>query len=248
MQAQLVVRRSQSVAAVAADQARLSVIIPALNEADCISATLDCLQPLRARGHEVIVVDGGSCDATVSLAKQAADSVVHADRGRARQMNAGAQHAGGDIFWFLHADTRPPAGADQLIMSALAAGAHCWGRFDVVLADTSLLLACVARTMNLRSRLTGIATGDQGIFMTRSAYDRIGGFEDIPLMEDIAASRALKRLSRPATLNTSLRTSVRRWRRHGVIRTIFTMWCLRLGYFLGVPVRHLARYYTLHTP
>ena len=234
-------------AAVAADHGRLSVIIPALNEAECIAATLDRLQSMRSRGHEVIVVDGGSTDATVELGKQSAERVICADRGRARQMNAGASIASGEIFWFLHADTRVPENADQHIMSMLATGRNCWGRFDVVLSDNSVLLACIAWTMNLRSRVTGIATGDQGIFMTRSAYERIGGFEDIPLMEDIAASRALRKLSRPAALRTAVHTSTRRWHQQGVTRTMLTMWALRLGYFVGIPPRQLSRFYSAHS-
>lgn len=234
-------------AAVVAEHSRLSIIIPALNEAACIAGTLEYLQPMRLRGHEVIVVDGGSADSTICIAGQFADLVIRTDRGRARQMNAGAKHARGDILWFLHADTRVPENADQQIIAALAAGINCWGRFDVVLAGQGVLLDGIAWSMNLRSRLTGIATGDQGIFMTRAAYEQIGGYEDIPLMEDIAASRALGALTRPAALRTALHTSARRWRRHGVIRTILTMWCLRLGYFLGISPQRMTRYYSVHS-
>lgn len=242
-----VVPRGRTVAAAAADSPRISVIIPALNESAHVLATLDRLQALRRRGHEVIVVDGGSSDTTVSLAMTAADRVICSGRGRARQMNAGAEIAGGDNFWFLHADTQVPQDADRLINAALGSGIHGWGRFDVRLDDDGRLLRCVALLMNLRSRLTGIATGDQGLFMTRAAFDRIGGFEDIPLMEDIAASRALGRLSRPVALRAHLQTSARRWRRHGVCTTILTMWSLRLGYFLGVPAHRLARFYSVHS-
>ena len=234
-------------AAAAADSPRISVIIPALNESAHLQATLECLQDLRGRGHEIIVVDGGSSDATMSLARAAADRVICSGRGRARQMNAGAEIAGGDSFWFLHADTRVPKDADRLINAALGSGNHSWGRFDVRLDDDGRLLRLVARLMNLRSRLTGIATGDQGLFMTRTAFVHIGGFEDIPLMEDIAASRVLRRLSRPATPRARLQTSARRWRRHGVFRTVLTMWSLRLGYFLGVPAQRLARFYSVHS-
>ena len=233
--------------AAAADTPTLSVIIPALNEAASLADTLACLQAMRARGHEVIVVDGGSRDATVDLGRHGADQVINSPPGRARQMNRGAQVARGDFLWFLHADTRVPTHADGLIASALTSSGHCWGRFDVRLADDSVLLSWVARLMNLRSRLSGIATGDQGMFMTRVAYEQIGGFEDIPLMEDVAASRALRRQSAPATLRTSLLTSARRWREHGIIRTIVTMWGLRLAYFLGVPAQRLARYYSAHS-
>ena len=242
-----VAQQGRPVAAVVADHQRLSIIIPALNEAECIVGTLDSLRPLRSRGHEVIVVDGGSVDSTVRLCEQYADRIIRADRGRARQMNAGAKIASGDIFWFVHADTRVPETADRHITASLAAGKNCWGRFDIQLADQGLLLDCIAWSMNLRSRLTGIATGDQGIFMTRTAYERIGGYEDIPLMEDIAASRALGQFTRPAAIRTTLLTSARRWRRHGIIRTIFTMWCLRLGYFFGVSPQRISRYYSAHS-
>ena len=233
--------------AAAADPPVLSVVIPALNEAACLAATLYPLQAMRRRGHEVIVVDGGSHDATVRRAERLADRVIESPRGRARQMNAGARVARGELLWFLHADTRTPAQADALIIGALTADGHDWGRFDIELADGSVLLGWVARMMNLRSRLTGIATGDQGLFMTRAAFEHIGGFENIPLMEDIAASKALRRLSPPARLQACLQTSARRWRRHGIIRTIVTMWGLRLAYSLGVPSHRLARYYQPHS-
>lgn len=233
---------------VAADERRqISVIVPALNEAPHISATLARLRLLRKRGHEVIVIDGGSGDDTPALAGPLADRVIIGERGRARQMNAGAAVADGDIYWFLHADTLAPLDADKLILAALASAKHQWGRFDVVLPGNNLLLRLVARLMNLRSRLSGVATGDQGLFITRSAFERIGGFEDIPIMEDIAASRALKRMSRPVGLHTPLLTSDRRWFQHGIIRTIATMWALRFAYFLGVPPWRLARYYSNHS-
>jgi rSAM/selenodomain-associated transferase 2 len=231
----------------AAEHRQISVIVPALNESAHISATLARLQPMRSRGHEVIVIDGGSIDATLSLAGPSADRVIISERGRARQMNAGAAIAAGDIYWFLHADTLAPVDADKRILAALGTAQCQWGRFDVTLPGSDMLLRLVARLMNLRSRLSGVATGDQGLFMTRSAFERIGGFENIPIMEDIAASRALKRISRPLALRTTLLTSDRRWYRHGIIRTISTMWALRLAYFLGVPPWRLARYYSSHS-
>ena len=232
--------------AAADDGARISVIVPALNEAEQIGETLDSLQPMRERGHEIILVDGGSQDATISLAAGLVDQVIESASGRARQMNAGAQCAAGDVFWFLHADTRVPADADARIIAALRNGQRCWGRFDVELRDRSGLLRIVAFFMNLRSRLSGIATGDQGMFMTRTAFHSIGGFDDIPIMEDIDASRALGQLSRPLALRATLSTSARRWRSAGIVRTILTMWALRLAYFSGVPAGRLARYYRAH--
>lgn len=223
--------------------APLSIVIPVLDEATGIGATLARLAPLRARGAEVVVVDGGSTDGTQAIAAAHADRVVVAPRGRALQMNAGADAARGAIFLFLHADTLLPADADRLITSALADGRHVWGRFDVSITGRARMLAVVAWMMNLRSRLTGIATGDQAIFVAREAFTRIGGFPAIDLMEDVRASRALKRLSAPACLRARVATSGRRWERHGVWRTIFLMWRLRLLHFLGVPPAALARAY-----
>lgn len=221
---------------------RISAIIPALNEEQGIAATLADLQTLRASGHEVIVADGGSTDATVAMASPLADRVVQAPRGRARQMNAGVREAKGDIFWFLHADTRVPPEATAAVIAALDAG-RLWGRFDVRLSGTHPALRMVESAMNLRSRLSGIATGDQGIFVTREAFGAVGRFPDIPLMEDIALSKALRPLDRPACLRMSLTTSSRRWENKGVWRTILLMWRLRLAYALGADPRQLARRY-----
>ncbi len=217
---------------------RLAIVIPTLNEAARIRAALEALAPLRARGHEVIVVDGGSEDATMALALPLATHVVKAPRGRALQMNAGARAARGDALVFLHADTRLPAHADELVLGALERSS--WGRFDVEIEGRHPLLKTVAAAMNLRSRLTGIATGDQAIFVRRDAFP---GFPEIALMEDIALSRELKRRGRPACLRARVRTSGRRWEARGVLRTIFLMWRLRLLYALGVAPQRLAREY-----
>ena len=165
--------------------AQISVVIPALNEGPHIEATLRSLAPMRAAGHEVIVVDGRSADATMALASALADRVVEAPRGRARQMNAGARIAQGEILWFLHADTQVPENASQLISNALADTGSYWGHFTVRLTGRKGMLRVVERMMNLRSQLSGIATGDQGIFVTRATFDSAGGFSNIPLMEDV---------------------------------------------------------------
>lgn len=220
---------------------RLSVIVPTLNEADRIRIALEALQPLRVRGHEVIVVDGGSEDSTAILAAPLADQVLATRRGRAVQMNAGAAAAKGEALLFLHADTRLPAQAENLVSAAL--GKSAWGRFDVAIEGRSRLLALVASSMNLRSRLTGIATGDQAIFARREAFSRAGGFPEIALMEDIAFSKRMKTLSRPACLRERVATSARRWEANGVLRTIVLMWRLRLAYFLGARPEELARRY-----
>ena len=217
---------------------KLSIIIPALDEAPAIGAALAALGPLRARGHEVIVADGGSGDGTRELAAPLADRVIAAPRGRAAQMNAGAAVASGAALLFLHADTRLPASADDLVLRSLEK--YLWGRFDVRIEAVHPLLRVVAYAMNLRSRLTGIATGDQAIFVQRDAFR---GFPEIQLMEDIAFSKAMKRVSPPACLRERVLTSGRRWERHGVLRTVLLMWRLRLAYFLGAAPDELARRY-----
>ena len=217
---------------------KLSIVVPVLNEAAVVGATLQSLAPLRARGHEVIVVDGGSEDATREIAAPLADRVLVAPRGRAAQMNGGARAASGDALVFLHADTRLPARADALIGEALEGRA--WGRFDVSIEGAHPLLRVVACAMNLRSRLTSIATGDQALFVRRASFE---GFPEIPLMEDIAFCKAMKRRGRPACLHARVITSGRRWARHGVLRTVLLMWRLRLAYFLGAEPDALARRY-----
>ncbi len=220
----------------------LSIIIPVLDEAAVVVTALQRLKPLRERGAEVVVVDGGSCDETATLAGPLADRVEHAPRGRASQMNAGAAIARGDILLFLHVDTVLPDTGEALIEAALADGAQ-WGRFDVRIDGSHPMLSVVAGLMNLRSRLTGIATGDQGQFVRRETFRAAGGFPDIPLMEDIALSRLLRRMGRPACLRARVVTSGRRWQRHGVFRTILLMWRLRMAYFFGADPADLAQRY-----
>jgi rSAM/selenodomain-associated transferase 2 len=222
---------------------KLSIVIPALNEAAQIEATLAALAPLRARGVEVIVADGGSTDGTPELARPLADRVIAAPRGRAVQMNQGARHAHGDVLLFLHADTQLPADADRLVLDVIATRQSQWGRFDVRIHGRSPTLRLVATLMNLRSRWSGIATGDQAMFVQRALFDAVGGFPEQPLMEDIELSRRLKHRSAPACLRARVTTSGRRWESRGVWRTIALMWWLRLQYFLGVPAERLARQY-----
>ena len=221
----------------------LSIVLPVLDEAEGIAAHLDALQMFRARGAEVVVADGGSTDGTTERIGARADRVVVAPRGRASQMNAGARVARGEILLFLHADTRLPPDADQAVAAGLARTGRAWGRFDVRIAGRNPLFAVVARSMNARSRLTGIATGDQAIFVARSVFEEGGGYADLPLMEDIRLSRDLKRISPPACLRERVVTSGRRWERHGVLRTVWTMWRLRLAFALGADPAALARAY-----
>lgn len=221
----------------------LSIIIPALNEAAHIAATLENLQPLRRRGAEIIVVDGGSRDDTAALAGALADRVLSTEPGRARQMNAGAAAARREILCFLHADTRLPENADGLMIEGLARSRRSWGRFDVRIEGKHPLLRMVAWMMNRRSRLTGIATGDQAMFVTRSLFEAAGRFPEIALMEDIAFSKQLKIYGAPLCIAHPLMTSGRRWEQHGVWRTIVLMWRLRLAYWLGADPDKLALRY-----
>ena len=222
---------------------RLSIIIPTLNEQDVIGALLDDLAPLRACGDELILVDGGSNDATFTLAAGRVDRLIHSTPGRAVQMNAGAKVAHGDVLWFVHADSRVPADAAQRLRDAIH-GSQAWGRFDVSLSGRQWSLRVIETLMNLRSRWTGIATGDQGIFVHRALFDVVGGYPSIPLMEDIELSRALRMRMPPACLRRPrLQTSSRRWEQRGILRTVLLMWRLRLQHALGTPAAKLARIY-----
>ena len=224
-------------------QPSLSIVIPVLDEATTIVEALRALAPPRARGAEVIVVDGGSADDTVRLATPLADRALASARGRATQMNAGAKIARGDVLLFLHADTRLPADADRLIVEGLAQSRRAWGRFYVAIQGRHPLLPVIAAFMNARSRLTGIATGDQAIFMTRAAFTKAGGSPEIALMEDIEFVRCLQRISPPLALRARVTTSGRRWENRGVLRTVFLMWRLRLAYFFGASPEDLRREY-----
>lgn len=216
----------------------ISVIIPTLNEAQTLLAELSRLR--RPAFAEVLVVDGGSRDGTTAAVARIHPQarILTVRRGRARQMNAGAAAAHGEILLFLHADTRLPATAAEDIIEAMADPRIVGGRFDARLVPDSGLLWIVGRMMSRRSRLTGIATGDQAIFVRRTVFEALGGFPDIPIMEDIAFSARLKKAGRVAALRSCVMTSGRRWERHGAIWTILLMWWLRLLFFLGVnPVR-----------
>jgi rSAM/selenodomain-associated transferase 2 len=222
---------------------RLSIIIPVLNEGEGITSALDALATLRALGAELIVVDGGSHDATVQRARLRADAVLSAPGGRAPQMNAGAKHASGDVLLFLHADTRLPADADHVVLNGLERSGRSWGRFDVSIEGRHPLLPLVAWMMRLRSRLSGIATGDQAIFVHRDLFHSVGGYPDLPLMEDIALCARLKKIGPPLCLRQRVATSGRRWEKNGVLSTVALMWRLRLAYFFGADPKMLARRY-----
>jgi len=221
---------------------QLSIVVPVLDEAAGISASLHALAPMRGLGHEVIVVDGGSRDGTPALAAPLADAVLASPRGRARQMNVGAAAARGGVLLFLHADTALPAEVTGALEQALASGAR-WGRFDVRISGRSAMLPVIATLMNARSRLTGIATGDQAIWVEAALFRQLGGYAELPLMEDIELSHRLRTVSPPACLREQVLTSGRRWEQRGVWRTIFLMWRLRWLYWRGAPAEQLAQAY-----
>ncbi|MBF6649456.1 TIGR04283 family arsenosugar biosynthesis glycosyltransferase [Methylobacter sp. BlB1] len=221
---------------------KFSIIIPALNEAQNIQGCLSALQPLR-NDCELIVVDGGSTDGTPAIAEPLADQVISAPKGRARQMNAGARQATGEVLLFLHADTFLPDNAIQLIREQINRPAP-WGRFDIRLSGDHFMLKVISQMMNWRSRLTGIATGDQAIFVTHEAFTAVGGYPDISLMEDIALCKALNKISPPLCLKAKVNSSGRRWLQFGLYKTILFMWSLRLRYFFGADPKTLARLYS----
>ena len=222
---------------------RLSIIVPALDEEAHIGATLRSLGAARSRGAEVLVVDGGSRDRTLAVAAPLADRVLAAPRGRALQLNAGAAAASGALLLFLHADSALPPQFDAVLAGAVADRELAWGRFDVRIEGRNPLLRVVAALMNVRSRLTGIATGDQALFATRCLFERAGGFPPQPLLEDIAFCQAAKRVAAPLCLRARVTTSGRRWAGQGLVRTVVLMWRLRLAYFFGAdPARLATRY------
>ena len=220
----------------------LCIVVPVLNEASGLAARLAQLEPLRRRGAYLVVVDGGSEDESLAIARAHADLAFVAPRGRAAQMNAGAAACAADTLLFVHADTRLPADADAMVARALD-GPCAWGRFDVRIDSRRAALRLLARMINLRSRLTGIATGDQCMFVRHDLFRAVGGFPDIPLMEDIALSRRLLQHGRPACLREQVITSARRWECEGVWRTVLLMWRLRAAYFLGADPAQLALRY-----
>ncbi len=224
-----------------AQAARLSIVVPVFNDAAALSPLLDILQPWRVNGIEVIVVDGGSQDSPQHMCDGRIDTFLHSPQGRAAQQHAGALAASANALWFLHADCLPPANAPDLIWQALQK--QVWGRFDVRLTGKSRWLPAIAFFMNHRSGLTGICTGDQGIFVRRDSYLAVGGFPPIALMEDIALSRRLKTKGAPAIVRQALQVSGRRWDQQGPLRTIVQMWCLRLRFWAGADPQALHRSY-----
>jgi rSAM/selenodomain-associated transferase 2 len=221
---------------------KISIIIPVLNEAETIQSFLQALQPLRKQGHEVVLVDGHSDDDTCALAHPLVDRMFSSQPGRARQQILGAKMSTGQVLLFLHADTKLPEKAEQVILSALAQG-FFWGRFDVQLSGSHWLFRVIEKMMNWRSCLTGIATGDQSLFVSKMLYNDVGGMPAIELMEDIEFSKRLLKFCKPACLKSIVITSSKRWEKNGILRTILFMWSLRLQYFFGIKPEVLVKKY-----
>ena len=227
---------------------RLSFIIPVINESAALGILLPKLRTYRDHGHEIILVDGGSTGNTVNIAVLKVDHLLSCEPGRAKQMNIGANAAPGDWLIFLHADTQLPQNIDKIIEHATASEniniENVWGRFDLSLSGEHWLFRIIEKMINWRSKLTGIATGDQVIFVKREVFFDVDGYPEIVLMEDIALSKKLKTLSRPICISNRVITSSRRWEKNGVLKTIILMWWLRLLYFIGVePEKLVDRYY-----
>lgn len=229
---------------------KFSIIIPMLNEAPQIERLLKSLQNYRAQGHEIIVVDGGSCDESIAKAKGWVDGLLEVedpvrDRGRAVQMNRGAEMATGDVLLFLHCDTFLPSQAllslEKLFVTRQAAA---WGRFDIELSGRRKIFRVIESAINCRSRWSGIATGDQAIFVRANTFAAIGGYQRVPLMEDVDLCKRLKRVvGSPINSRLKVSTSSRRWETHGVYKTILLMWCLRFAFFVGVNPSRIAAFY-----
>jgi len=228
-------------------ECKVSIIIPVLNEELNLSRSSSYLRSIIRQGHEVIIVDGGSRDNTLMISYEITDQVIVSKAGRALQMNSGAAIAKGDVLLFLHADTYLPENALQLILALFqlknCSGENIWGRFNVRLSSNKRIFRVIEKLINLRSCLTSIATGDQAIFIEKNLFDRVHGFPEIALMEDVEISRQLKKSSRAKCLKHNVVTSSRRWETNGVVKTVFLMWRLRLYYFFGVSPEKLRRLY-----
>ncbi len=220
----------------------VSIIIPVLNEEECIEEFLNYLQKFKSQS-EIILVDGGSEDNTTEIASRFDDiTIVSSRRGRARQMNAGAKSANGDILLFLHADTYLPENAISAVEEIIEDGAD-GGCFSLKIDSSCLPLRIASQLITRRTRLTHVATGDQTIFVRRKIFNELGGYADIPLMEDLDFTRRLKLMGTFAPLDLKVSTSSRRWEKWGVYKTILLMWFLRVLYYIGVPPERLAELY-----
>lgn len=218
----------------------LSIIIPVYNEVETIDILLDSLKPLMSK-YEIIIVDGGSLDGTREKVSNYSVKLINSKKGRAKQMNVGAELANGNVLLFLHADTFLPNDISELL--SLKDSEKAWGRFDLKLSSERSIFRLIETMINLRSRLTGIATGDQAIFVGKKLFKEVNGYQDIPLMEDVALSKDLRKIAKPMCLKSKVITSSRRWEKFGVLKMVFLMWILRFLYFIGFHPETLSRYY-----
>lgn len=223
---------------------RISVVVPVLNEEAVLGPVLGAVRPGLATGDELVVVDGGSSDRTVEIARASGALVVESERGRGRQLNAGAARTSGDVLLFLHADTQLPRSWRSEIGRALEADAACWGRFDVEFDEGGALLRLIAWLISRRSRAFRSATGDQAIFVRRADFEAVGGYREAHLFEDVDFVRRIRSRGAMATPVSPVVTSSRRWRKDGVLRTTLRMWSLKSLYLAGVPAKRLERYYS----
>lgn len=224
--------------------ARLSIIVPTLDEGAVIEELLGALQPLRALGHEIILSDGGSSDDTCARAAGLVDNVVCGSAGRAAQMNRGAATAVGDVLWFVHADTRFVLPVVDTLADMLSGTAQ-WGFHMIRLDARPKVFRVIEWLINRRSSFSRVGTGDQGLFVRRDLFEQVAGFAVIPLMEDVDLSKRLRKRHDPQVMKSPLLSSARRWQQHGIARTVLLMWRLRLAYFLGVSPQRLAAHYRL---
>lgn len=218
----------------------LSIVIPVRNDAAALERLRASLGAPLDPSVEVVVVDGASTDASSEVARRAGWQVVASPPGRGRQLNAGCRAAAGQWLWLLHADSEVPVPALTYLRQL---GGPGWGRFDVRFVAAEGGLRLVAWLMNWRSRVTGICTGDQGIFVHRRLLEAVHGVPEQPLMEDVELSRRLKRLGRPLCPAIALGTSPRRWQRDGLVSTVLAMWGFRLRYWWGADPETLAKAY-----
>ena len=222
---------------------KLSIIIPVLNEALFLSTQRDIFKSLISDGHEIIIVDGGSEDKSVQIARSVVNETFITKACRGYQLHFGAMKSNNDTLLFLHADSLLPEDAAILILDVLTQSNKHWGRFNISFSSTTPVFSIIAWFMNIRSCLTGIVTGDHAIFVSRDIYFKSGGFADITIMEDIDICKRLKKFSMPICLHDKVITSSRKWEAQGIIRTIFKMWCLRLLYFCGISTNRLEKLY-----
>ncbi len=219
----------------------IAIVIPVRNEAAMLPQALQRLKALQGV-DEIVFVDGESSDGSAALIQAAGFICLLSTAGRAKQMNMGTAQTKSEIILYLHVDTAISSSHISDIKKTYNQ-AFAYGRFDVSLSNKRLTYRIISFFINLRSCLSKVATGDQGIFVRRTMFEAVGGYPEIPLMEDIALTKALRRKGKVLCLRNKLETSSRRWEQHGVMRTVWLMWKLRFLYWLGVSPEKLAGMY-----